>query len=169
MSQKQLSADALRVLRAIHERGLTVLWSFFVPHPTYDGGETMPDADWEIAERELWQTYTETVRIPTTQTRTLVRQSIRSGMHITEKVVVAPDGSEYAIAQTIETLHHPLPDQQLPSQESIEQHFEQARQRVWESDYIEREKIDRDDLIEEHEGLLMRYTLTPAAVAVISG
>lgn len=48
-----MDREALRVLRDIHERGLTVTWRYLVGSPEYGDGEEMPDKDWRIISTEL--------------------------------------------------------------------------------------------------------------------
>lgn len=63
--KKTLSADALRVLRTVAERGLRVTWRYRVPRPYYeDTEEAMPHADWNILTRELEHVGPKTVLEP---------------------------------------------------------------------------------------------------------
>lgn len=62
---KALSPDALRVLRAVAERGLRVRWRYRVPNPYYeDNDERMRSSDWRILEHELQRISTKLVIEP---------------------------------------------------------------------------------------------------------
>lgn len=51
-----LSPDAQRILAAIQTHGgLQVTWRYRQPYPEYADGTDMPDEDWKIVERELYQ------------------------------------------------------------------------------------------------------------------
>lgn len=165
---RPLSADALRVLRQIHARGLNVRQSFHVPNPTYQDGETMTDTDWAIASRELWHSVSQNEWLPAYTTRIITRRIIRANQDVTQVIAVIANGTEVELQSSAAPLGFPLPDQELARTETYAQSPQLYQHYTWQSDYIDRAYVKRSAAAEEFEGHLDRYTLTPAAVALIA-
>lgn len=170
MADKELSPDAIRVLRDIHTRGLQVLWSFQVPHPEYDDETEMTREDWHIVHTVLGEIKYHHEYIVTSREQTINRRSLRNGAVFNERIAALPDGSELVLEYQVETgLYADGTADQVLSEETVyENHGQWIDYKSWESDYLEHEKIDQDDYTEEFVGLLHRYTLTDLAKQLIS-
>lgn len=199
-----LSDKAIEVLKKIHERKLTVLWSYQSPEPmyatdTHDRGEDMPDDEWQIFQTELSTTRPnkEIVKVsPDEVYRTRMmkvddskavdgklylrayHQKQASPADIFYSLDYEDDGTpgvyskcEFRIVEgqehfygVIETDFSNMPARHIHG-EILEERVEFGRSvqvggSIWESDWLECEKVDMGEHFEELIGLIFRYTLT---------
>jgi len=165
-----LSAGAVRVLQDIHARGLLVLWSYGAPNPYYDDADQTPmsEPDWHIVRTELGHTVIKSQYVVTGKQRKITRESARNGLIVTERILVAIDGSEMIAESVSDSPPIPIPDGVL--NETIETtnigHWASCVE--WVSDYLIGERVEQDDYTEEFIGILHRYTLSPKALELIS-
>lgn len=172
-----LSSDAMRVLRAIHARGLTVLWSFKVPRPEYDDDEPMSDEDWRIVDEQLGHTeYVPSTAIVTGGRMAREVSLVRNGQRVVEKRVsdLAPDGtprgSEWVIdARSVMERWVPDEPEYEMSRKMDFTYMPVSGYERWASDYLTVDREPADDWTEERVGLRSRYTLTDKALALIGG
>lgn len=179
----RLTIEGLRVLAAIHLRGLIVRWSFGVPHPRYEhdfesaSGEDMPDTDWRVLVTQLERHGTRSVVMQAAHpdvfvTREYIQHQRR--YHVTSIARIV-----HVTNETLEDIRQRKieedeirwqswdaegsPDMEISCEVSPEIHSARHSYRYRESEYLDIEKIDMDDTFEEHAGIVFRYVLTDSA------
>ena len=191
MTEKQLSHDAIRILKTIHEQGLIVRSVVHeegyseTPHygTDYHTGQPMPWADWLLIERELWRIehrHGARETLPPTVTRTQKR--VTQGTLVTESYLLdVPAGLKGdALAEGVKThafpetlagyRHEPtdMADTILNDEISLENHISRFEWIERVSDYMNVEIIDQGEIYEAWNGRLSRYMLTDKALKAIT-
>lgn len=173
----KLGSQTTDILRKINTHGMIVLHSFLVPHPyfakEYENSSDilkMSYREWQLCEQELWsyQTDTKTVQVGL-DTHRIERVEIKNGARIKSIYVITPKGNEYLETQTTEIGSDTRLSNRIISEVKTVEHGERSLvcHRRWTSDYIQRERIEMNDVFEEFIGILYRYTLTPLALSII--
>lgn len=189
------SPELLRILRRIHERGLTVRQSPFTDDgeggeetprwgQDYETGTVVSKKDWTWMVQHLWRWETRyAVQLTALPRYTVTRTSIQQGLLTSETVLVdVPKGLDTeAISEGLIKRQFPellmawktqtTTEQDTPMYTEIDIQNPAVARHTWTervSDYLTCEVVDQDEVYEAWNGSIERYRLTDHARMLIS-